>query len=945
MIKKNKNTYAITFAVTLSVASYGFISSYKMIPANALVQQNVIKPMTVIDIPIVNEFVQGNVDIVGWALNQSGVSKINIYLDDKFVGETGLSISRPDVIKVFPEYNQEDKVGFKYTLPAASLSEGQHKVTVEVVGKDKSISIKDRYINLKLSKWNPMTVIDFPYNNLSTASNTIKISGWSANSSGIKDIKILIDGKLVGNTKADKDRLDVQKAYYQYNIPLKTGYVYDIDTSTLKSGNNVLTVEAEGNNGIISRQTKTFNVNRWSPFLFMDTPSNNSTINANSLNISGWTANYSGVKNINIYVDDNKIDTIEPNVDRPDAKAAFSQFNLPLRTGYSYNLNLNNFSEGNKKITVEAIANNGEKTSISKNITVSKWNPIMYMETPTSEYSQEQNDVEVSGWAVNYSGIKSIKILVDDVEVGEVQRTIDRPDVQAAFPTYFFEKKTGYKYNIPSSKLPVGNRKITVIANGNDGSVHKKDRVIIIREKTFKYNIESLDNNNTFKNSDISIVGWALGKTKVKSMNVYLDNKLIGNSIVNLQRLDVQKVFPQHNDENSGFKYIIPADNIKPGIYELKLEFISEDGTKNYYTCNFVMVKPIPVMNLESPVEGDVTAEPIINVCGWALNASRIKEVQVYVDNIYKGNATLDVERLDVGRVFPEYPNKNNSGYKYSLNTQGLSLGSHKIKVKAIGTDGTEEIREKSIDVNGRITYKIINQPLDYYVDRENTEGAPVVYNSSSDIRAARREEIYYYMNPNNFLNSDASRLMFLKLTYFDGITENNLNAALNNKGVLAGKGSVFLKAGQAANVNPIYLLSHALLETGNGTSRLATGVLVDNLGGIPVVPRVVYNVYGIGARDGDALRLGSEYAYKQGWFTVNDAITGGARWIASGYIANSYYQQDTLYKMRFNLNDKDYWHQYSTDIAWASKQTIRMKNLIDSMNRPVLYFEIPIFK
>src|SRR5699024_8556005 len=130
------------------------------------------------------------------------------------------------------------------------------------------------------------------------------------------------------------------------------------------------------------------------------------------------------------------------------------------------------------------------------------------------------------------------------------------------------------------------------------------------------------------------------------------------------------------------------------------------------------------------------------------------------------------------------------------------------------------------------------------------------------------------------------------------------------------------------ANINELYLISHALLETGRGSSNLARGILVNKVNGKSVTPRVVYNMFGIGAIDSNADKYGSEKAYELGWFTPEAAIIGGAKWISNSYINNPTYQQDTLYKMRWNPKQPGV-HQYATDIAWASKQTRTLDTMV----------------
>ena len=82
-----------------------------------------------------------------------------------------------------------------------------------------------------------------------------------------------------------------------------------------------------------------------------------------------------------------------------------------------------------------------------------------------------------------------------------------------------------------------------------------------------------------------------------------------------------------------------------------------------------------------------------------------------------------------------------------------------------------------------------------------------------------------------------------------------------------------------------MYLVSHALLETGNGTSDLATGISVNG--------KTVYNMFGIHAYDSDANYYGSQYAYNQGWFSVDEAIKGGAEFISGLYINNPNYWEN----------------------------------------------------
>ncbi|MEC1023419.1 N-acetylglucosaminidase, partial [Bacillus paralicheniformis] len=201
--------------------------------------------------------------------------------------------------------------------------------------------------------------------------------------------------------------------------------------------------------------------------------------------------------------------------------------------------------------------------------------------------------------------------------------------------------------------------------------------------------------------------------------------------------------------------------------------------------------------------------------------------------------------------------------------------------------------------------------------------------------RNASEDETVYYINPNNFSMDSKYYFQFLKLSQYAGLSASEINSKiLKGKGILEGKGAAFVEASKKYNINELYLISHALLETGNGTSQLAKGVKYNG--------KTVYNMYGYGAYDSCPLECGSRTAYEQGWDTPEKAIIGGAELIGKNYIHRSGFQQDTLFKMRWAPTAS---HQYATDIGWAYKQVNRMYSLYTLLDNYTLYYDIPKYK
>lgn len=201
--------------------------------------------------------------------------------------------------------------------------------------------------------------------------------------------------------------------------------------------------------------------------------------------------------------------------------------------------------------------------------------------------------------------------------------------------------------------------------------------------------------------------------------------------------------------------------------------------------------------------------------------------------------------------------------------------------------------------------------------------------------RSAQRDEVREAVDPSNHA-SGYGKYQFADLSETNNIDVATLDRYLTGKGVLAGKGQVFKDAAEKYNLSELYLVTHACLESGDGFSTLASGVEVNGT--------VVYNMFGIGAYDANAVKYGSEYAYKMGWTTVDAAIDGGARWISENYINNISYRQNTLYKMRWNP-DSPGEHQYATDIDWAQSQAKIIKSMFDAFPNAELKYEVPLYE
>ena len=275
-------------------------------------------------------------------------------------------------------------------------------------------------------------------------------------------------------------------------------------------------------------------------------------------------------------------------------------------------------------------------------------------------------------------------------------------------------------------------------------------------------------------------------------------------------------------------------------------------------------------------------------------------------------------------------------------------------------------------NVNGAIiNYKALNYTLKDHVDvqykkaleggnvisssisRSSEESTTYVMAQSRAFSPASKSDLEYYLNPGNFTSSNRGMMQFLRLdTYKGGVSESELNSYLNSLPKVNGKntvfynqGKTFIDAAKKYDIDLIYLVSHAMWETGYGKSVLAQGQTItsykDNTLPQPVT---VYNFFGIGAIDKSANVSGAEASYSNGWTSIEKTIDGSAKWIRDNYIKSSKYNQNTIYKMKFNYEYS--FHQYATDVNWANGISGIMYKLVSMYDTASnLNFEVPNYK
>ena len=231
------------------------------------------------------------------------------------------------------------------------------------------------------------------------------------------------------------------------------------------------------------------------------------------------------------------------------------------------------------------------------------------------------------------------------------------------------------------------------------------------------------------------------------------------------------------------------------------------------------------------------------------------------------------------------------------------------------------------------------------------------------DWMAVKPEVIRYYLDPRNFLTVE--RVFMFERQSFNPLyhTRDGIRSMISGSFMDTDEYNyveAIYNAAETSGVSPYLLASRILQEMGfNGASNLAHGTVSGYEG--------YYNYYNIGAyastEAGGPVLNGAKYArwgsdpdaqeitereagYLLPWDSIDKAITGGALWIANGYINNG---QDTLYFQKFDVVDNGtalYDHQYAGYIMMAYSEGYRYYKSYLNTNQLGNSFEfvIPVY-
>jgi glycosyltransferase involved in cell wall biosynthesis len=319
------------------------------------------------------------VHLRGWALGQTGISAVEIQIDEDPPVQVPYGKERLDVREAFPGFSKAENSGFDFEWDTKGYGPGQHAIQIRARSFDGHHAQLKRRIRLRrLADF--QIFCDEPGAAVERAPGSkMQIRGWCAAKSPIVRVEFQIDEGSVTELAYGHPRPDVHKVFPEF--PLECGFL--CQTDGLPPGEHRLTIAARTGTGDSAVLKQNFFVRSMEDDvrLYCDYPATRGCQSVRDVvQFRGWALAWSGIQQVTVQIGDMPPSIAAFGLPRPDAVKAHPDFAQVVRCGWRFFWDTTAVPEGRYEVRITATVPGGLSSTITTALLVDQ--------TCDSEYSQ-----------------------------------------------------------------------------------------------------------------------------------------------------------------------------------------------------------------------------------------------------------------------------------------------------------------------------------------------------------------------------------------------------------------------------------------------------------------------------------------------------------------------------------------------------------------------------
>ena len=217
----------------------------------------------------------------------------------------------------------------------------------------------------------------------------------------------------------------------------------------------------------------------------------------------------------------------------------------------------------------------------------------------------EDGYLMAAGWALSAAEVAAIYIYLDGTLVGEAEYGSERHDVGRQFADIPGADRSGFLFDRRVIALADADHSVRVLVRARDGEEKSEDLPIATilppvlaapvtaapaplpdspAPDQFTFQIDSPQIGDdaiavSTVTGRLTIEGWALARSGVAGIDVFLDDQRLGAAHYGLARQDVGAAFPEWTDSlRSGYAFHCPPRSLRDGSHEVRLVIRAKNG-------------------------------------------------------------------------------------------------------------------------------------------------------------------------------------------------------------------------------------------------------------------------------------------------------------------------------------------------------------------------------
>lgn len=496
------------------------------------------QPIVDIDTPDTTTSYLGGVAFGGWAIDHVyPISYVQVSIDGGSIGNAGYGGSRPDVCNAYTTAQSCPNVGYSIWFNTATLSGGNHTITVTAVDSNGDSASSSRTFNVQQAVTNYS--IDTP-NTSDTYLGQQNFWGWAVdNAYAISSVAISIDGVSYGNASYGSYRPDVCNALGNQPGCPYVGWGISIDTAKLSGGTHTFAITVTTADGRQISGSRTFNVQQAYTNIGIDTPQTNQTYYG-AQSFVGWAIDDAfTISSVAISIDGASYGNASYGGSRPDVCNVYPGRPGCPNVGWSIAIDMSALTPGNHTLVATATAADGRQASQSRAFVSTRPATTISIDVPVSGQTYS-GSVAFGGWAYdNVAAISSVTLTIDGVGFGNATYGGTRSDVCSA-GQYPGCPNVGWNYGINTAQLPNRQHTLVVTATTVDSRVATKTVTFTASNPNpTTLHIDTPQSGGSYSGQQ-TFAGWAIDSASpIQSVAVAIDGTSYGNASYGTSRPDV----------------------------------------------------------------------------------------------------------------------------------------------------------------------------------------------------------------------------------------------------------------------------------------------------------------------------------------------------------------------------------------------------------------------